>query len=249
MGDDGLLALLRKKVESINTTWAPGGHSEFQEAAQERGYDNALEWFEALEAQINDADHGIDLAARSRMVDIHVVLQDLKHGRDCHPKADIRAARLMQPFVRELANGHEVTGIERSYGKLKLTSKHARRVLREHGLGTNSGMAVTVGRAMDAAVRGSEWGDEDRPLFHHASENGHVLSVEQDAWLAYLDEIAAALEADVTVPQQLADDPNTGEDAADVDAELDALTAAQPESANTVVSTNNEGVLGGGSDD
>jgi hypothetical protein len=73
--------------------------------------------------------------------------------------------------------------------------------------------------------------------------------VDKDAWLGYLDEIAAALDADVTVPQQLADDPETGEDAAEADEELAALEAAEPERTNTVVSTNNEGVLGGGSDD
>jgi TolA-binding protein len=231
---------------TIHDIWLCGKpFGQMWQAQQER--------IDRLEDRVEELEQGgegrDDMGARKEMIDIHVVLQDLKHGRDNHPKADIRAARLLQPFIREIGERGALTGIERSHGKLKLKSNHARRILQEHNLGTNSGMTVTVGRAMDAAVRGSEYGDDDRPLFHHASDSSHVLSVDKDAWLGYLDEIAAALDADVTVPQQLADDPETGEDAAEADEELAALEAAEPERTNTVVSTNNEGVLGGGSDD
>lgn len=190
-----------------------------------------------------EADQGggvaVDTAAREQMVDIHVTLQDRKHGRDIDSKTAERAAVLFRQFIRKLDPDHDMTGVEHSNGRYKMFSKRAETVLSGENL-MISNPSVAIGRAMAHVAENSEWKGED--LFRHKSSNGHSLSVHGETWEQYLTEISTA--AGQGVAGMATDDPgNSGEEAPghdEVDAELDRLT---DHSANTVVSGSEDRVL------
>ncbi|WP_153952762.1 hypothetical protein [Halosegnis longus] len=206
--------------------------------------------------QSGEATETVAFDAREAMVDAHIELQDLKAGRANGSQSEIRAARLLQAFIRERSPDHQLTGVSPTTGgRLEMGADDARRLLREHDLATNTGMSTIIARAMDALVRNSEYGPDATPLFRHKSEHGHVVSVDQERWNEYLEAVQAALDGvTVAVPDtgDAADDPTMGEATDEQPAPNDEpaqLPAAPPRATNTVVSCSDESVFGGETDD
>lgn len=207
------------------------------------------------------ADEAIDLAldnstvdvnadaAREIKLEIHRRLTDLHVGDDEMNKSTRRGAWLFRKFIHKFDPDKELVGVEAGHGRLRMESKRAKDVLSENGVKDPS--SNDVKRAMKAVVDRSSHPDSGEEMFAFKGGRPYTLSVDKDAFEAYLETVEAEIKDGV---KNSADDggnaPEATADSPPVDDEFARLEQARPdggeEKTDTVVSNSQDSLSEGG---
>jgi len=160
--------------------------------------------------------HDLPEQTRARMLPLHRIWLDIKHGVDVSADKQIeRAAHLFGRFIRQADQNSAAPALDASQNQYRLTADSAGQVLRQVEPETKTvDSNKTVERVFESFIRATQPDGSDESVFTHRVENGkRKLTIEKGRFNALMMNVEAAIDGDVGAATD--DSGNADEDTTD----------------------------------
>jgi topoisomerase IA-like protein len=165
----------------------------------------------AAEAATDGGDsvaHDLPEQTRARMLPLHRIYLDIKHGVDTSADVQIeRAAHLFGRFIKQADQNSAAPALDASHNTYTLTADKAGDVLQQVEPETKTVSShKTVERVFESFIDNTRPDGADESVFDHIVENGkRKLSIEKGRFNALMMNVQAAIDGEVAGPDDSGD--------------------------------------------
>jgi len=205
------------RFESLRINNVPVGKA-IKNKVSEEDIENILPEYIEETSSDDSVAHDLPEQTRSRMLPLHRIWLDIKHGVDVSAdKQVVRAAHLFGRFIKQADENSAAPALDASHNQYTLTADKAGDVLREVEPQTKTvDSNKTVERVFESFMSTTHPEGADESVFTHEVENGkRKLNIEKGRFNALMMNVQDAIDGEVGTPD---DSGSSDEDTTDAQA-------------------------------